>query len=77
MSGWSTLMALRTHRGGDAGKTRVLEFCSDEPVRVDVDLVLLLRTPLAVIEHHRNGGNVLAHAGQHFAKAHAQAPSPT
>ena len=38
---------------------------------VEVDLVLLLRAPLAVVEHDRGHRDVLAHAGQDLVEAHA------
>src|SRR5690606_2393208 len=52
-------------------ETRVLEITGDEAPVVEVDLVLLLGTPLAVVKHHGGDGNSLAHAGHDLAHAHS------
>ncbi len=63
--------AFGTHRAGDAGEALVVQLAGDEAAVVEVDLVLLLRAPLAVVEHHRRHRDVVAHAGHDLAHAHA------
>ena len=54
-----------------AAKLGFFEVGADIAVGVEVDLVLLLRPPLAVVEDHGDGRDVLAHAGQRLLQAHA------
>jgi hypothetical protein len=63
--------AQRAHRLGDGGEARVREVAADVAVGVVVDLVLLLGTPLAVVEHHGHHRDVLAHGGEGLVQAHA------
>ena len=63
--------AVGAHGLGDPGEARVLQVGADVAVVVEVHLVLLLGPPLAVVEHHRGHRDVLAHAGQGLAEAHA------
>src|SRR6185503_10475529 len=63
--------AFGAHRLRDRGEARVLEIHAEEAVRVEVDVVLFLRAPLLVVEDHGRDRNLLAHAGQDFAEAHA------
>ena len=62
----------RAHRRGDrCPRGLVVEVHADKALGVEVDVILLLRAPLAVVEYHRGDGDALAHAGLQFAEAHA------
>ena len=64
-------MPFGAHGSGDRCEARVVEIHAEESVAVEVDVILLFRTPLAIVEDHRRHRNLLAHAGQDLAKAHA------
>src|SRR5690606_31272514 len=63
--------ALGSHGPGDAGKALAFQFARHEAAVVEVHLVLLLRTPLAVVEYHGRHGDVVSYTGHDFAHAHA------
>src|SRR5690606_19855593 len=62
---------LGAERAGDLRPGRVLEVHALEAAIVEVHLVLLLRAPLLVVEDDSGDGNVLAHASEDLAEAHA------
>src|SRR5436190_20414252 len=65
-------MAFRAHRLGDRRPRRLLvEIHADEAPVVEIDVVLLFRAPLAIVEDERRDGNLFAHAGGELAEAHS------
>src|SRR5690606_26316551 len=63
--------ALHAHGARQLGEVRVLQVAADEAPSIEVDLVLLLGAPLAIVEHHRGDRDFLARAGQQFLETHA------
>src|SRR5216110_919873 len=52
----------------------LVEIHSDEPVGIEIDVVLLFRAPLAVVEDDRGDRNSFADAGLQLTEAHAPGP---
>ena len=55
----------------DLGEALVVELAGNKTAVVEIDLVLLFRAPLAVVEDHGGDRNVVTHAGHGFHQAHA------
>src|SRR5690606_13088092 len=62
--------AFGTHGFRHAGKAGAFQFACNKPAVVEVDLVLLLGAPLAVVEYHSRNRDVVAHAREDLDHAH-------
>ena len=58
-------------RARHLGPAWIIEVNAEEARVVEIDLVLLLRTPLLVVEDDRRHWNILTHAGEDLGEAHA------
>src|SRR5690606_36534041 len=52
-------------------KALVVELSGHEATVVEVHLIFLFGTPLAIVKYHGGDGNIVAHAGHDFRHAHA------
>src|SRR5262249_5106967 len=62
-------LPIGAHRAGNRSPRRLpVQVDADEAAIVEVDVVLLLCAPLAVVEYDRGHGNALAHTGLQLAE---------
>ncbi len=65
---------LSTHGLGNLSKAGINQIGSNEPIGIEIHLVLFLSTPLVVVKNDGNGWDVFTDASQHFVQAHAPGP---